>query len=99
MILAVHVYAAARWQAVEWLCAQGLDPRQCTTTGNRTVHRLTHRFRPGDRVVVLGEISTHAEYDLRLRSFSHEPAVERLAVVSMVRPGRGRVDLVDTEEL
>jgi hypothetical protein len=86
----VHVYAPLQWQAVAWLRSQRLPARWATLVGDRSLRRGVARgarIEAGDRVVVLGVISSHAEYQLRVRLMHVEGVVpvERLPALEGAR--------------
>ncbi len=74
----VYVYAKTQRQADAWARGQGLRPRDFRAYG--TWSRLEgQRFGPGDRIVVLGEISQRQNETLalNLRKARDAPPVER----------------------
>ena len=91
--MTVFVYSARRQDAEDWARQQGLRPRDCLLFGNRSKWLGILNFRPGDRIVVLGDIDRKCEAAItrgRTRAAHNAPDVERLPGPTTPPPKLGR---------
>lgn len=89
----VFVYAKRKADADEWVRDEGLRPGRCHTFGTQSRWYGTTRFRPGDRIVILGDLEHRWEAVIaHARGKTDDaPQIERLPAPPPPPPDRRKV--------